>query len=78
MTKGREVLTIEWDAGVNDGYDSVVYRKQPEETAHRPGEVVRDSGDATALLAKGKDVVKTECYLPYLAQAPMEPSVFTI
>ena len=44
---------VEWDAGVNGGYDSVAYRKQLEEAARKPGKVVRDSGDAAALFAKG-------------------------
>lgn len=75
--KGREALMVEWDAGVNGGYDSVAYRKQLEEAARKPGKVVRDSGDAAALFAKGGDVVEAEYYLPHLAQAPMEPPVST-
>ncbi|WP_134585646.1 xanthine dehydrogenase family protein molybdopterin-binding subunit, partial [Pseudomonas aeruginosa] len=75
--KGREALVVEWDAGVNGGYDSVAYRKQLEEAARKPGKVVRDSGDAAALFAKGGDVVEAEYYLPHLAQAPMEPPVST-
>ncbi len=68
--KGREALVVEWDAGVNGGYDSVAYRKQLEEAARKPGKVVRDSGDAAALFAKGGDIVEAEYYLPHLAQAP--------
>lgn len=68
---------VEWDAGVNGGYDSVAYRKQLEEAARKPGKVVRDSGDAAALFAKGGDIVEAEYYLPHLAQAPMEPPVST-
>ncbi|WP_134516019.1 xanthine dehydrogenase family protein molybdopterin-binding subunit, partial [Pseudomonas aeruginosa] len=75
--KGREALAVEWDAGVNGGYDSVAYRKQLEEAARKPGKVVRDSGDAAALFAKGGDIVEAEYYLPHLAQAPMEPPVST-
>ncbi|WP_134450801.1 xanthine dehydrogenase family protein molybdopterin-binding subunit, partial [Pseudomonas aeruginosa] len=75
--KGREALVVEWDAGVNGSYDSVAYRKQLEEAARKPGKVVRDSGDAAALFAKGGDVVEAEYYLPHLAQAPMEPPVST-
>ncbi|HCE7584952.1 TPA: xanthine dehydrogenase family protein molybdopterin-binding subunit, partial [Pseudomonas aeruginosa] len=75
--KGREALVVEWDAGVNGGYDSVAYRKQLEEAARKPGKVVRDSGDAAALFAKGGDIVEAEYYLPHLAQAPMEPPVST-
>lgn len=73
--KGREALVVEWDAGVNGGYDSAAYRKQLEEAARKPGKVVRDSGDAAALFAKGGDIVEAEYYLPHLAQAPMEPPV---
>lgn len=75
--KGREALAVEWDAGVNGGYDSVAYRKQLEEAARKPGKVVRDSGDAAALFAKDGDIVEAEYYLPHLAQAPMEPPVST-
>ncbi len=58
--KGREALVVEWDAGVNGGYDSVAYRKQLEEAARKPGKAVRDSGDAAALFAKGGDIVEAE------------------
>ncbi|OES68960.1 acylaldehyde oxidase, partial [Pseudomonas aeruginosa] len=75
--KGREALVLEWDAGVNGGYDSAAYRKQLEEAARKPGKVVRDSGDAAALFARGGDIVEAEYYLPHLAQAPMEPPVST-
>lgn len=31
--KGREALKIEWDDGVNAGYDSIAYRKELEAAA---------------------------------------------
>ena len=71
--QGRSKLKIIWDDGPNRSYDSTAYKTQLEETARRPGKVVRNQGDAPATLASAGRVVKADYYVPHLAHAPMEP-----
>ncbi|MDE2580652.1 MAG: xanthine dehydrogenase family protein molybdopterin-binding subunit [Rhodospirillales bacterium] len=76
--KGREKLKIVWDEGPNARYDSVAYRKQMEETASRPGLVVRNDGDAEAALRSAAKLVTAQYYVPHLAHATMEPPSATV
>jgi isoquinoline 1-oxidoreductase beta subunit len=71
--KGRQALKITWDDGPNASYDSVAYRKELEESARKPGKVVRNDGDFTAAVAGAAKRVEAEYYLPHLAHASMEP-----
>lgn len=71
--QGRGKLTITWDEGPNRSYDSAAYKTQLEETARRPGKVVRNDGDAPGALASAARVVKADYYVPHIAHAPMEP-----
>lgn len=75
--KGREALKLEWDDGVNAGYDSRAYRKALAKAARAPGKLVRSSGDVESAFAKADRVLEAEYYIPHLAQAPMEPPVAT-
>ncbi len=76
--KGREKLRIVWDEGPNATYDSVAYRKQMEETAAKPGLVVRNDGDAEGALTSAAKVVTAQYYIPHLAHATMEPPSATV
>ncbi|MEZ0171256.1 molybdopterin cofactor-binding domain-containing protein [Microvirga sp. TS319] len=71
--QGRDKLKITWDDGPNASYDSVTYRTELENSARRPGKVVRAQGDLDAAMAKAVQRVEAEYYIPHLAQAPMEP-----
>ncbi|MGZ0701972.1 molybdopterin cofactor-binding domain-containing protein [Pseudomonas piscis] len=73
--KGRDALKIEWDDGVNAGYNSVEYRKELEAAAHKPGKVVRNTGSLEEALGRADESLEATYYLPHLAQAPMEPMV---
>lgn len=75
--KGREALKIEWEDGPHAVYDSVAYRKQMEETARKPGKVVRTAGDVDGALASAAKVVTAEYYIPHHAHVPMEPPAAT-
>ena len=75
--KGREALVIEWDDGPHASYDSAAYKAQLEETARKPGKIVRDEGDADKALASTAKNVSAEYYAPHLAHAPMEPPCAT-
>ena len=50
-TKGRDALVIKWDDGPHGSYDSAAYKAQLEETARKPGKVVRNDGDADNAIA---------------------------
>ena len=71
--QGRKQLKIDWDNGAHGGFSSGPYRKELEETARKPGKVIREVGDVDAAFAKGGKVVEAEYYAPLLAHAPMEP-----
>jgi isoquinoline 1-oxidoreductase subunit beta len=75
--QGRKKLKIDWDNGPNDTYDSVEYKKELQETAHKPGKVIRTVGDANSALsgAPSSNVFEAEYYVPLLAHVPMEPMV---
>ena len=71
--QGRQALKITWDDGPNASYDSVAYRKELEDSARKPGKVVRNEGDYAAAMAGAARRVEAEYYLPHLAHASMEP-----
>jgi isoquinoline 1-oxidoreductase beta subunit len=71
--QGRQALKITWDDGPNASYDSAAYRTSLEESARKPGRVVRNDGDYTAAAAGAAKKVEAEYYLPHLAHASMEP-----
>lgn len=73
--KGRDALRIEWDDGVNAGYNSIEYRKELEAAAQKPGKVVRSTGNLDEALSGAQSSLEATYYLPHLAQAPMEPMV---
>jgi isoquinoline 1-oxidoreductase beta subunit len=75
--KGREALTVKWDDGPHASYDSAAYKAQLEETARKPGKVVRDEGDAEKALGSAAKTVFAEYYAPHLAHAAMEPPCAT-
>ncbi|MDD1020469.1 xanthine dehydrogenase family protein molybdopterin-binding subunit [Pseudomonas sp. TNT2022 ID1048] len=73
--KGRDALKIDWDDGVNAGYNSIEYRKELEAAAQKPGKVVRSTGNLDEALSGAQSSLEATYYLPHLAQAPMEPMV---
>jgi len=73
--QGRGKLKIEWDHGPNASYDSDQYKKELQETARKPGKVIRSAGDVDSVFAKALDVFEADYYVPLLAHASMEPMV---
>ena len=71
--KGREALVVHWDDGPHGSYNSAAYKTQLEETAGKPGKVVRNDGDADQALAAAAKTVSAQYYIPHLAHATMEP-----
>ncbi len=71
--QGRKKLKIEWEKSPHSVWNSDTYRKELQETARKPGKVVRENGNVDAEFAKGGKVVEAEYYAPMLAHASMEP-----
>lgn len=70
--EGRDALDIEWDDGPNADYDSEEFAKTLRETARKPGQVLRNVGDAPSILKKSERVLSADYSVPHLAHAPME------
>ena len=72
--QGRKKLKITWDNGTNESYDSVEYKKELTETAHKSGKLIRSVGDSNKTFPT-TNVFEADYYVPLLAHAPMEPMV---
>src|SRR5260370_19148428 len=71
--QGRKKLNISWDDGPNASYDSAEFKKELQETARKPGKVVREEGNVDNIFAGGAKPMEAECYLPALPHATLEP-----
>jgi len=71
--QGRKKLKIEWERSPHSIYNSDAYKKELQETARKPGKVVRENGNVDAIFAKGGKIMEAEYYVPLLAHASMEP-----
>ena len=71
--RGRDALQIEWDEGPNATLSTDALREEYREQSKTPGTIARQTGDPTAAMRGGAQVLIAEYELPYLAHAPMEP-----
>jgi isoquinoline 1-oxidoreductase beta subunit len=71
--QGKKKLKIEWEKSPHSVWNSDAYKKELQETARKPGKVVRENGNVDAAFAKGGKIVEAEYYAPLLAHASMEP-----
>ena len=71
--QGRKNLKVEWEESAHRVFNSGPYRKQLQETARKPGKVVREVGNVDAAFAQGGKIIEAEYYAPLLAHASMEP-----
>src|SRR5580692_3151187 len=71
--QGRKKLKIEWEKSAHSMWSSDAYKKELQETARKPGKVVRENGNVDEAFAKGGKIVEAEYYAPLLAHASMEP-----
>jgi isoquinoline 1-oxidoreductase beta subunit len=72
--QGRKKLKVTWDNGPNESYDSVEYKKELRETAHKPGKLIRSVGDSDEAFPT-ENVFEADYYVPLLAHTSMEPMV---
>lgn len=70
--QGRDWLTIEWDHGDHESYDSEEFANTLAETARQPGTVLRQHGDAIDIIEKASTVHSADYHIPHLAHASME------
>jgi isoquinoline 1-oxidoreductase beta subunit len=73
--QGRKKLNVVWDNGTNAGYNSDQFKQELQETARKPGKIVRNIGDVDIEFARGGKIIEAEYYVPHLAHASMEPPV---
>jgi isoquinoline 1-oxidoreductase subunit beta len=76
--QGRKALKVTWDDGPNGSYDSAAFKAAMEESARKPGKVVRDNGNLDQAMAGAARKIEAEYYIPHLAHAPMEPPAATV
>ncbi|MDO8909363.1 MAG: xanthine dehydrogenase family protein molybdopterin-binding subunit [Pseudohongiella sp.] len=72
-TKGRELLTIEWDDSAAETRSSSDILLQYRELVDTVGVVAESHGNADATLSRASDVEELVFEYPYLAHAQMEP-----
>jgi len=75
--QGRKKLKIEWDLGPNADHNSIAYRAELEAAARKPGRSIRAQGNFDAALALSAKKLTAEYFVPYYAQAALEPPVAT-
>jgi isoquinoline 1-oxidoreductase subunit beta len=71
--QGKKKLKIDWEKSPHSVWSSDAYKKELQETARKPGKVVRENGDVDAAFLKGGKIIEAEYYAPLLAHASMEP-----
>lgn len=76
--KGREALNITWDHGAAVSEHTEAIHKDLHDSAHNPGERIRNDGEVDAALSKSAKVIEAVYELPFLAHATMEPMNITV
>src|SRR5467141_2889779 len=71
--QGKKKLKIDWEKSPHSAWNSDAYKKELQETARKPGKMVRENGNVDEVFAKGGKIVEAEYYAPLLAHASMEP-----
>ncbi|HTF95213.1 MAG TPA: xanthine dehydrogenase family protein molybdopterin-binding subunit [Cellvibrio sp.] len=71
--KARKLLAIEWDLTACEMRGSEELFNACREAARKTGQIVKNIGDAPAVLAKAEDIIEAEYELPYLTHAAIEP-----
>ena len=76
--RGRDALEIEWEEGEHAQESSATLRAQFEELLKKPGQVVRNDGDADAALAGAGRKIEAIYEVPFQNHSPMEPMNATV
>jgi CO/xanthine dehydrogenase Mo-binding subunit len=76
--RGLAALEIRWDDGPNGAIDTADVVRGLAEAAQSPGVLVRNEGDAPAVLAGAPTKIESVYEVPFLAHAAMEPMNCTV
>jgi len=76
--QGRNALEVKWDFGAAAKESSAGLHEQFLANAAKPGKVVRNDGDADAVLASGTKKIEAAYEFPFAAHACMEPMNCTV
>ena len=76
--QGREALKIEWDEGPTASESSETLRQQFLANVSKPGKVVRNEGDANAVLSGAMKRIESVYEFPFAPHATMEPMNCTV
>jgi isoquinoline 1-oxidoreductase beta subunit len=71
--QGRDKLKITWNDGPNGSYTTSAYHAAMQETARKPGKVVRAQGDVAAAMKTAAKRIEADYYIPHIAHVTMEP-----
>ncbi|MEM7423818.1 MAG: molybdopterin cofactor-binding domain-containing protein [Pseudomonadota bacterium] len=73
--KGRDSLEIEWGSSPHSGYNSETFTAEMRETAAKPGQILREVGDARGAIDTAAKTYKQQYSQAHMAHAMMEPPV---
>jgi isoquinoline 1-oxidoreductase subunit beta len=76
--QGRNALEVKWDFGAAAKESSAGLREQFLANAAKPGKIVRNDGDADAVLASSSKKIEAAYEFPFAAHACMEPMNCTV
>ncbi len=76
--QGRKALEVKWDEGAAAGESTEELHGQFVANAAKPGKIVRNEGDADAVLASSSKKVEATYELPFAAHVCMEPMNCTV
>ena len=76
--QGRNALEVKWDMGPAAKESSAGLHEQFLANASKPGKIVRNDGDADAMLASSAKKIEAAYEFPFAAHACMEPMNCTV
>jgi isoquinoline 1-oxidoreductase beta subunit len=76
--QGRKALEVKWDLGPATKESSAGLHEQFLANAAKPGKIVRNDGDADAMLASSPEKIEAAYEFPFAAHTCMEPMNCTV
>lgn len=70
--QAKDALTVQWDHGPNEKYNTPEYTKQLHASVNKPGKVARQTGDVEKAMENAANKYAVDYSVPHLAHAPME------
>jgi isoquinoline 1-oxidoreductase beta subunit len=74
----RNALQVEWDYGVNAGYDSEAYLNELKSRVKKSGNARRTNGDANKAISAASSVLESTYVTQHISHAPMETPNATV